>query len=196
VKLIEQFFRELDQDWKPSREKKLLLSVIGSGSLFLQTDYERETKDSDVLETVEISEDISRRLKNLAGRGSPIFKKYGIFLDIVRLAVPFLPQTPIFHEVPALNDLKNFSVQALDVVDVVVSKLKPFRARDLDDIRFLASQKLLPHGQLLKRFRDVVDYYAMDARSEDFSKYIENLNTIEEDIIRVPKSDIDLPSWI
>ncbi len=196
MKLIEQFFRDIDHEWKPGQEGKLTLFVIGSGALFLQTDYDRGTKDSDVLETPEISPDVSQRLRALAGRGSSLFKKYRFFLDIVRRPIPFLPQKPIFHDVPNLKALKNFTVQTLDIVDVVVSKLKPFRPKDVEDIEFLISKKLLPHDKLLERFRLVVDYYSMDARSEDFPKYVENLNKVERSMLFVPESKIELPDWI
>ncbi|MCB4756900.1 MAG: hypothetical protein LHV69_07720 [Elusimicrobia bacterium] len=119
-----------------------------------------------------------------------------MFLDIVRLAIPFLPQTSIFHAVPELKELRNFSVQALDIVDVVVSKLKPFRPQDESDIEFLVSKKLVPHDKLLERFRLVMDYYSMDARAEDFSKFVQNLNRVERDMLMVPESKIDLPGWI
>ena len=168
--------------------------IIGSGALFLQTDHDRGTKDSDILETPEISPEISQKLRDIAGRGSPLFKRYGIFLDIVRAPIPFLPQTPIFHEAPSLK-LKNFSVKVLDIVDVVVSKLKPFRPRDVEDIEFLISKKLIPHKKLLERFRLVIDYHSMDSRAEDFPKFVKNLNEVERKM-HVPKSEIELPDWI
>lgn len=196
MKVIEEFFRELDHEWKSGQEGKVTLFVIGSGALFLQTDYERGTKDSDVLETPEISPDISKRLRALAGRGSPLFKKYQVFLDIVRSPIPFLPQTPIFHPVPGFKNFKNFEVKVLDIVDVVVSKLKPFRPRDKKDIEFLANKKLLPHDRLAERVRQVIDYHSMDARAEDFPKYIENLHTVEREMLFVPESKIELPDWI
>jgi len=196
VKVIEEFFRELDHEWKSGQEGKITLLVIGSGALFLQTDYERGTKDSDVLETPEISPDVSKRLRALAGRGSPLFKKYRVFLDIVRAPIPFLPQTPIFHPVPGFKNFKNFEVKVLDVVDVAVSKLKPFRPQDKKDIEFLANKKLLPYDRLLERFHLVLDYYSMDARAGDFPKFLENLNTVERDMLFVPESKIELPDYI
>lgn len=193
MKLVEQFFRDLDHEWK-SGQGKITLLIIGSGALFLQTDHDRGTKDSDILETSEISPEVSERLRAIAGRGSPLFKKHRIFLDIVRAPIPFLPQKPIFHDIPSLK-LKNFSVRVLDIVDVVVSKLKPFRPRDVEDIQFLVSKKLIPHKKLVERFNLVIDYHAMDSRAEDFPKFVKNLNEVER-MMRVPESEIDLPEWI
>ncbi len=193
MKLVEHFFRDLDHEWKSSQGKITLL-IIGSGALFLQTDYERGTKDSDILETSEISPDVSQQIRALAGRGSPLFKKHRVFLDIVRAPIPFLPQNPIFHDISNLK-LKNFSVRALDIVDVVVSKLKPFRPTDLEDIQFLVSKKLIPHAKLLERFHLVIDYHSMDSRAEDFPKFVKNLNEVER-MMFVPESKIELPGWI
>ena len=195
VKLIERYFRDLDKEWKPAQPGKINLHVIGSGALFLKTDYDRGTKDSDVLETTEISPEISKQLKALAGRGSPLFKRYGIYMDVVRPSIPFLPQKPLFHDVPELNDLKNFSLHVLDLVDVVVSKLKPFRPQDLADIEFLIAQKLIPHEKLVERFNLVIDYHSMDARAEDFPKFVQNLNQVER-MMLVPETEIELPEWI
>jgi hypothetical protein len=119
-----------------------------------------------------------------------------VFLDIVRIPIPFLPQKPTFHPVPGFKNFKNFEVKVLDIVDVVVSKLKPFRPNDRKDIEFLANKKLLPHGQLLERFRLVLDFYSMDARAGDFPKFLENLNTVEREMLFVQESQIDLPDWI
>ncbi len=196
MKVIEKYFRELDHEWKSGQEGKITLFVIGSGALFLQTDYERGTKDSDVLETPEISPDVSKRLRALAGRGSPLFKKYRVFLDIVRRPIPFLPQMPIFHPVPGFKNFKNFEIKVLDIVDVVVSKLKPFRPQDKKDIEFLANKKLLLHDRLLERFRLVLDFHSMDARAGDFPKFLENLHTVEREMLFVPESKIELPDWI
>ena len=81
-------------------------------------------------------------------------------------------------------------------MDVVVSKLKPFRPQDKKDIEFLANKKLLPHARLLERFQLVLDYHSMDARAGDFPKFFENLNTVEREMLQVPESKIDLPDWI
>ncbi|MBI3297298.1 MAG: hypothetical protein HYZ75_03975 [Elusimicrobia bacterium] len=59
---IETFFREIDRLWVPPKPGKILLRVIGSGALFLQTDYNRTTKDGDVLETLELTGDLKRSM--------------------------------------------------------------------------------------------------------------------------------------
>jgi hypothetical protein len=46
------------------------LPIIGSAALMLQADYERGTKDSDVLETSELAGATGERLLLLSGKGS------------------------------------------------------------------------------------------------------------------------------
>ena len=102
MKLVEHFFRDLDHEWNSSQGKITLL-IIGSGALFLQADYERGTKDSDILETSEISPDVSEKLRAIAGRGSPLFKKHRIFLDIDKSADSISTPNADFSRRPQLE---------------------------------------------------------------------------------------------
>jgi len=149
VKPVNQFFSAIDDQWESAQKGKITLSIIGSAALFLQIDCVRGTKDLDVLETPEISPDISKRLLEVAGKGSSLYQRSRMYLDIVKNPIPFLPQRPIFHPVSQLRKLKHFKVQALDIIDVVVSKLKPFRAQDVNDIRSLVDMKQVPHKRFL-----------------------------------------------
>jgi hypothetical protein len=69
VQAIRDFFIEIDRLWsRPAAHgQKIRLSIIGSGALMLQASYERGTKDSDVLDTLELSGEIGERLRALAG---------------------------------------------------------------------------------------------------------------------------------
>lgn len=66
----------------------------------------------------------------------------------------------------------HLEIVALDVVDVVVSKLKRFNANDQADIDAMVARDLVSHDRLLDRFRSAVDEFAVD------------------------KTAIELPSWI
>ncbi|MFX4377503.1 hypothetical protein ABTA44_20860, partial [Acinetobacter baumannii] len=79
--------------------------------------------------------DIKERLRTLAGKNTDLHKRTRLYLDIVIAGLPFLPHGPKFHSQTALNtDLKHFEITALDVVDVVVSKLKRFNSDDAGDV--------------------------------------------------------------
>jgi hypothetical protein len=58
-------------------------------------------------------------------------------------AIPFLPQVPLWHSMPKLSaSLRHFEVEVLDVVDVIVSKLKRFNANDVSDIEAMVDRDI------------------------------------------------------
>jgi len=196
VKPIEEFLRAIDRGWKPAGAGRITLQVIGSTALMLRAGYERGTKDSDVLETPDITPEIKKALLDLAGKGSALFRAHRMYVDVVFRALLFLPTRPLFHPVPALDGLKNFRVEALDPVDVAVSKLARFSANDSYDIKAMADLGLIEHGRLLERFRLAMDAFSTDARAEDIPKFVKNLHAVERDHLLAPESEIDLPDWM
>jgi len=161
----------------------------------LQTDYMRGTKDSDIWETTELAMEDKNRLLELAGSGST--QRRGLYLDIVPSGLPFLPLSPCWHPLPELNPLLNhLTIEVLDVVDVVVSKLKRFSPSDLDDVGAMTVKGLVEHRRLIERFLSAVDVYGGDARAEDLPQYVRNLHRVERDLLAVPETEIELPAWI
>jgi hypothetical protein len=199
VQVIKDFFTEIDRLWPPEEppHRKARLSILGSGALMLQTSYERGTKDSDVLETTDLSDDVKQRLVALAGAGTELHRRRKLYIDIVRNGIPFLPHVPLWHSLPEIDGaLSHFELRVLDVVDVVVSKLKRFNANDESDIDAMIDRGLVPHERLVDRFRVAVDAFIGDARAPDLPKYIANLHRVERDMLVVPETEIYLPSWI
>lgn len=197
MRRVDEFFLALDRAWAPPAQPRLRLRLIGSTALMLQADYDRGTKDSDVLETVDLNGDTQRRLGVLAGRQSPMHQVHGMFLDIVHHALPFLPEEPCWHEDVALTQqLTSFNILMLDIVDVIVTKLKRFSPSDRADIKAMIHQNLVDHGTLISRFRSAVNRFAFDARAEELPQYRENLHRVERDDFGVEESDIELPSWV
>ncbi|MBI5881770.1 MAG: hypothetical protein HZB91_01500 [Elusimicrobia bacterium] len=178
--LIREFLAEIDAQWKPVGGEPITLQVIGSAALMLRCDYERGTKDGDILESKELPPVVKAQLMALADKGTAIHAQFRLYIDIVRSAILFVPQRLIFHPVPDMR-LKNFSIEALDAVDVVVSKLKRFNANDMGDIRAMADRRLLDHKKLVARFEAAIDMFSTDARSEEFPRYINNLRIVERD---------------
>ncbi|MFH2203252.1 MAG: DUF6036 family nucleotidyltransferase [Elusimicrobiota bacterium] len=192
---IEDFLRDIDRRWKPGGGK-ITLQVLGSCALMLQADYERGTKDGDVLETRELTGPIKKQLLDLAGKGTDLQKRHRLYIDIITAGLPFLPQRPAFHPAKSLDDLRHFRVEVLDATDVVVSKLKRFKPDDIKDIRAMVVEyELVDHARLLERFRRAVDWFSMDARSESFPKIVKNLNTVEREYFDVPPTPAELPEW-
>ena len=192
---FEHFFREIDSSWKWPAADKIVLRVLGSAALMLQSDYERGTKDGDVLETAQLTEEIQVRLVRLAGRDSALHTRHRIY--IVMAAIPFLPQVPQWNSMPKLGaSLRHFEVEVLDVVDVIVSKLKRFNANDVSDIEAIVDRDLVPHDALIDRFRLAVDWFSMDARAAEIPQYVKNLHRVERDIYAIDETEVELPSWV
>lgn len=195
MQAVEALFVDLDRQWLGA--KPVLLTVIGSAALMLQTDYARGTKDSDVLQTTAIDTDTAVQLKRLGGVGTPLHRQHGMYVDIVGAGIPFLAQRPQCVECEGLNgELRRLRVQALSVADVVVSKLKRFSASDIRDIEAMADGGHVRHEEVLDRFLRAADVYAADARAEDLPSYVRHLHRIERDLFGVPPSEIELPAWI
>ena len=74
--IIEMFFAELDARWVLDGSEPLRLRIIGSAALMLQTQYERGTKDSDIIRTADLTESSERKLLALAGEGTRMHRRH------------------------------------------------------------------------------------------------------------------------
>lgn len=195
--MIEELFIELDEVWKTTKCEPINLHIIGSGALLLQMDYNRGTKDADIMEVKKLPSTVEQQLKTLAGKGSRLAKKHRLYIELVSPGLPFLPPKPIFHPVESLmHRINNFRISTLDPIDVVVSKLKTFRPTDVDDIRAVVDADLLDPEKLVDRFIKAKESWELDPRSQDLKQYIENLHTIQRDYLYTHETPIDLPGWI
>ena len=193
---FEALMKELDASWPLQTDAKIRLRVIGASALLLQTQHRRGTKDSDILETAELDEPTKKRLLQLAGKDSKLHSRHRVYIDIVANGIPFLPRVPQYHTVDALASLHHFEIAVLDVIDVVVSKLKRFSANDQSDIEAMIELGCVEHATLVARFQSAVDAFSGDARAEHLPRYVENLNQVERDLFGVNESEIELPDWL
>ncbi len=194
---LELFLQEIDAAWEPLHHDKQVLHIIGCGALLLQTDYQRGTKDSDVLEAADLDTATKSSLLALAGKNTELHTRHRLFLEIVGQGLPFLAQKPVWHTRPELDArLRHFSIRVLDVVDVVVSKLARFHSDDRADIQAMIARSLVPHDALLARFEAAKDIRQDTGYADDLPKYVANLNRVERDYLGVDESEIELPSWV
>jgi hypothetical protein len=129
---------------------------------------------------------------SLAGKGTAMHLRHGIYLEIVGAGLPFLPRSPTWHELPEFGRLKHFRIQALDVIDVVVSKLARFNANDEFDIDAMIGRDLVPHNLLIARFRAALEGFEMDSRAERIPRYISRLHRVERDFFNVEPTDMEV----
>jgi hypothetical protein len=162
----------------------------------LQVPFVRPTKDYDVLEVASLSAETQRRLRVLGGEKTKLAERHQVYLDIVPSGLPFLPKPPIFHSAPELSaKLTHFDIEVLDVVDVVISKLKRFSVNDQGDIEEMANLGALDPEVFLARFRNALDANNMSAMVDNYPKILDNFHAVQRDWLYVEESDIDLPSW-
>lgn len=191
MRVVDEFFREIDRRWTGPTTDRITLNIIGSGALMLQAQYERGTRDSDVLETESLTQPIKDALLALAGHGTKLASRTGMYLDIVRNGIPFLPRVPDWHPVSTLQ-LEHFEVHALAVVDVIVSKLKRFNANDVSDADAMIKLGLVDHAELVARFQSAFIEFSHDNRAADLERYLANLNRVERDLLGVSETEFDL----
>lgn len=197
--MIEALLKDIDAGWPLNRVNSapITLRIIGSTALFLQTDYRRGTKDSDVLETADLDQATTAALLEVAGQGSLLHKRHRLYIELVGGAFPFLAMEPVWRPVPELNEqLRQLRVEVLDVVDVVVAKLARLHGRDREDIAAMEERGLLSHAQLLARFGSAVERIWLDARADDLPRIVRGLHWVERDLLGEPESDIELPPWV
>ncbi|MFT5680958.1 MAG: hypothetical protein ACI8RZ_001864 [Myxococcota bacterium] len=176
---IEDFFNELDDQWPDIEDPPITLKVIGSTALFLQTRYQRGTKDSDVIETEQLDAEVREQLRVLAGPGSKMHRRHRIYLDVVSKGIPLLPPEPQWNHFDLR--LNNFTIQLLDIADVVVSKLKRFNTNDQDDIRAMVEDGKVDHERMVERFKEVIERYKFDGRAQHLERMADRLNMAERD---------------
>jgi len=192
---VEGFLEELDSKWKPLGGEPTLLHIFGSTALMLQADFTRPTKDTDVLETAAVNEEVKTQLLKIAGKKSPMHEVHRMFLEVVAPGILFLPGRGNYVPIPKLDRLKNFRFEAMSIVDVVVSKLKRFKASDQDDIRAMVEAGKVDHAEFVARFKGAVDQFGMDARSDKLPECIENFQQVETEMFRVEPTEVELPPW-
>lgn len=194
---ISELIEAIDAAWMPLAKGKQPLHIIDSTALMLQTNHARGTKDSDILESLQLDKPTQAQLISLGGKGSDLHKRHRMYVEIVGSGLPMLPPSPKWVTATVLNkQLSHFSLELLDPTDVVVSKLKRFHADDRRDIDAMIEGGHVHHEHLLERFKLAVDSYSMDARARELPKCVQHLNVVERDMFDVPESDIELPSWI
>lgn len=195
--MVEAFLQDLDAHWIPTAPGRLRLRIIGSTALFLQTDYRRGTKDSDILETTELGQEEQARLLALAGKDTLLHRRHRLYAEIVGRAFPFLAVEPVWRPLPAIDaSLRHFTIEALDVVDVVVAKLARLHGSDRDDIGAMVTRGLVEHDALVDRFRSAVERIWLDARADDLPRIVRALHWVERDQLDVPETPIELPPWV
>jgi hypothetical protein len=131
-------------------DQSVWLHCIGGFALAMLHDLPRPTVDVDCLAVIPSGE--TARLQQLAGEGSVLHNKYGVYLQHV--GVVTVPEdyaarlTPLFP-----SAFRRLQLLGLEAHDLALSKLERNSARDREDIRFLARAAPLDLAILESRYR-------------------------------------------
>lgn len=116
--------------------------------------FSRATADIDYIES---PRELAQELEAIAGRGSRLQKKYGLYLDNVAGVVTM----PINFE-DRLTELPfgfaHLRIFVPDVYDLVLSKLERNSPKDYADVQFLAEKYGLSFAGLVQRFESELDF--------------------------------------
>ena len=194
----EALLLDLDKRWQSQGEPRIRIRILGSMSLMLQTDYERGTKDGDILYAPPVEGLVKDRLLALGGQGTVLAKRHRVYIDVVTSGILMLPAQPQYIPIPGLTArLTNFEVEALSIPDVVITKLKPFRPADIEDINAMILRRHITHDQFLGLFQSAVDRFADSATgAAKLPQIVQNFNQIERDSFGVEETEIELPPWV
>ena len=138
------FFTEIDE----SLETETHLEILGGFVITLIYGAPRTTADVDVVSITPNTE--TGKLIELAGEGSPLHKKHGIYLDRVGIAV--LPEdyedriTEIFA-----GEFQFLKLYALDPYDIALAKIERNIDRDREDVKFLAEVRSVRFGNFKRK---------------------------------------------
>ncbi len=171
------FLRDVDRRWGGP---KATLHLFGSTALFLQTQYERGTKDGDVLRTRDLDESgHTKRLQDIAGPDSALYQKHRMYLDLVSRNIPMLPPEPLWHDY-GIEGLEHLEVRVLDIADVCVSKLKRWKADDRDDVEAMIDLGHFQHARVVERLRDIIEAYWHEY-PDHLGRMVERFSELERD---------------
>lgn len=152
-----EFLTEIDE----SLEEQTKLHCIGGFVIRALYNFARETSDLDFIDC--IPKGNQQRLYDLAGKGSPLFQKYQVYLDPVGVAqMPYSYEDRLIEMFP--GNFKNLRLYALDPYDLALTKLERSAQHDLEDVIHLA--KIVPFDlEIFKqRYDEEMRIYLEDGR--------------------------------
>ena len=130
-------------------DQHVVLNCIGGFAIAMLYELPRPTVDLDCVSVLPVEE--TATLQSLAGEGSALHKKYGVYLQHV--GIVSVPENYTERLIPmfpaAFRRLRLFGLEAHDLA---LSKLERNAARDREDVKFLARAAPLDLSVLESRY--------------------------------------------
>jgi hypothetical protein len=163
-----------------SAQSEIELHCLGGFVVTVLYGLARPTADVDVLVIAPRGE--SERLLDLAGKGSDLHRKIGLYLDLVTIAtVPEDYSKRLTEMFP--GTFKHLRLFAFDPYDIALSKLERNIQRDRDDVKYLARTVSFDLDLLKARYEKELRPYLAIPEREDltlqlwFETIVEDLKT-------------------
>jgi hypothetical protein len=142
------------------------LHCLGGFAMSMLYDLDRVTADVDVLP---VGPSVSiESLIRLAGEGSALHKKYGVYLQVVGIAPIPLNYEDRLTEMLA-KTFSHLRLFALDPYDLALSKIERNTQRDRDDVKHLARIMPLDLDVLKERYEQELRPDLGNAKREDLT---------------------------
>jgi Nucleotidyltransferase of unknown function (DUF6036) len=126
----------------------------------------RVTADLDVL--IVLPSDTQTHVAKLAGRGSDVHRKHGVYLDVVTVATcPDDYEARLTEVFP--GECQHLRLLALDPYDLALAKLERNLQRDRDDVMYLADIVPFDLKVLRERYRNEMRLYLGRPEREDLT---------------------------
>lgn len=147
-------------------EEEVELRCLGGFAAAMVYGLARPTADVDVITTVPGG--AAEHLIPLAGKGSSLHRKHGVYLDFVTVAsVPEDYDRRLIHIFPGA--FEHLHLFALDPYDLALAKLERNTQRDRDDVKFLARTVPFDLEVLRKRYTKELRPYLGNPGREDLT---------------------------
>lgn len=149
------FLQEIDDELEEETE----FHCIGGFVIAMLYNLQRVTSDLDFITCIPRGNDL--KLYDLAGEGKALYKKYGVYLDPVKIVtVPDNYEDRLIEMFP--GEFSKLKLFALDPYDLALSKLERNLEHDREDMLFLAQNVPLDLEIFKHRYDEELRVYVED----------------------------------
>ena len=156
------FFAEIDQ----ALDQPVALHCIGGFAIAMLYGLPRPTVDVDCLTVIPVDKTAPRQ--SLAGEGSALHKKHGVYLQHVGIVtVPENCDDRLISMFP--TTFRRLQLLGLEAHDLALSKLERNSSRDREDVKFLARAAPLDLAVLESRYQSELRPYLANTARHDLT---------------------------
>jgi hypothetical protein len=156
------FFAEIDQ----TLDQPVVLHCIGGFAIAMLYGLPRPTVDVDCVTVIPV--DQTAPLQSLAGEGSPLHKKFGVYMQHVGIVT--VPEDYNNRLIPMFpTTFRWLLLMGLEAHDLALSKLERNSARDREDVKYLARAAPLDLSVLESRYQSELRPYLANTERHDLT---------------------------